>query len=158
MYYGEKSLKALYLYHLGYDAACHKHGIVDEDWFHIPADFHDWAAHQCGFRESTSGWYNMIRSVCDSEEEAFDLFFVFFEEFRARKARMIARIHKHHSDKMIDLVSYTDKPGFFTSQPDELGRTSYYPDVDSVEVFKPGRIEILDQRFRGCFRKLDWTF
>lgn len=87
----------------------------------------------------------MIRSVSDSEEGAFDLFFVLLEEFTNRKARLVARIHQDGSGEATDLVTYTDDPGFFTLEPDEFGRTRFYSDLDFVRIFEGGDIEVLDE-------------
>ena len=45
--------------------------------------FHDWVAQRLGYTSSTSGWYNMIRDGCGTEQEAFDRFYGLLAEFRA---------------------------------------------------------------------------
>jgi hypothetical protein len=49
--------------------------------------FDDWIAARFGFRESTSGWKNMLLSSLDAEAAAFERFFIELDEYRRDKGR-----------------------------------------------------------------------
>jgi hypothetical protein len=138
MYLGSKSLTAFYHFLGGYQLACSLHSIDDRLGLHIPRDFHDWVAYRTHFRESTSGWCNMIVATTESEEKAFDRFFELLEEHSDRIPRLVAEILNPISNtyttrdgkdvlipppKRIQLVKFTDDPGFFA-----LHETDDWPD------------------------------
>ena len=76
MYLGHASLTALYNFYVGYQTACGLHQIQDDRLgLEIPTDFNDWVAYRTHFRESTSGWCNMIVSTSELEEKALHRFF-----------------------------------------------------------------------------------
>lgn len=103
----------------------------------LPGDFHDWVAYRLHFRESTSGYKNMILERVPDEYEAVDRFFELLDEYRTRRPRVVARISayggreyslKFTSDGVttekvprpasvgfytLNLIAYTDDPGFF---------------------------------------------
>jgi hypothetical protein len=143
MYFGSKSLTAFYHFLGGYQAACGIHQIVDDRLgLAIPADFHDWVAYRTHFRESTSGWCNMIVETTDSEERAFDRFFELLEEYSQRTPKLVAEILNPVSNtrtmrdgkdflipppKRVQLVRYTDDPGFFALYESEVWRDAFHP-------------------------------
>lgn len=143
MYFGSKSLTAFYHFLGGYQTACGIHQIVDDRLgLVIPADFHDWVAYRTHFRESTSGWCNMIVETTDSEERAFDCFFELLEEHSQRIPKLVAEILNPVSNtrtmrdgkdflipppKRVQLVKYTDDPGFFALHESEDWRDAFHP-------------------------------
>jgi len=129
MYLGSKSLTALKNFITGFQVACGMHGIECEDVFVIPKDFHDWVAYRTHFRESTSGWCNMLLAKTGNEEEAFDRFFQLLDEHENRVPQIVAEIRRPNSSvstrddegediplgppETVRIVIYTDDPGFF---------------------------------------------
>jgi hypothetical protein len=79
--------------------------------------FHNWVAMRLGYFESTSGWANMLReSENGDEKKAFDKFFIFLDEFKKRKARVIyeAKISSRKTKATsAQIVRYTKNKGCF---------------------------------------------
>lgn len=80
----QPELVRVYAFLIGYQCALGRQHLT---FRHVEPEFHgfqDWIAQRLDYRESTSGWYNMIRGRCGSEREAFDRFYELLAEFRAR--------------------------------------------------------------------------
>ena len=141
MFLGSKSLTGLYHFIHGYGAgyrdACRDNNFKNISDEIIPREFHDWCAYRNHFPESTSGWRNMICSVTESEELAFDYFFQLLDEYVSREPRKVARVsnlkktytmiqgdsqQECEYPSSIALVTYTDDPGFFAESEIE-GKT-----------------------------------
>ena len=142
LYLGTKSLTAFYHFLRGYWMACQLHEIDDDDGLNIPQDFNDWVAYRTHFHEPTSGWCNMIVSNARSEEEAFDRFFELLEEHSRRVPRLVAEILNPISNwrttrngtdflipppKRVQLVKYTNDPGFFALHESEDWPDRFHP-------------------------------
>jgi hypothetical protein len=172
MYFGSKSLTALYHFLGGYQAACFIHQITDDRLgLEIPSDFNDWVAYRTCFRESTPGWCNMIVTTSQSEEEAFDRFFVLLEEHSARVPRLIAEIIHPVSNSRtvrdgkdylipppakVQIVQYTDDPGFFALHDSEDWRDCFYPFLSWMWGLSGGDLVIHDEEaFREIRRATD---
>jgi hypothetical protein len=82
MWIGEPSISRLDSFLGGYSAGFARHGFTLRHAAHFHG-FHDWTARHLAFRESTSGWANMIRARSSNEGEAFQKFFALLDEFRA---------------------------------------------------------------------------
>lgn len=83
MYVGGNSV-SLMAYHIaGYEAACRWKGSeeqLDPSWY----GFHEYVRSKAGFRESTSGWNNMLLEYCGGDEgAALETFFTMFDAFRS---------------------------------------------------------------------------
>ena len=79
----QPELVRVYAFLIGYQCALGRQRLT---FRHADPDFHrfhDWIAQRLDYRESTSGWHNMIRGRCSSEREAFDRFYELLAEFRA---------------------------------------------------------------------------
>ena len=144
LYFGSKSLTALCQFLQGFRMACELHGIEDDRLgIKIPKDIDEWVAYRTHFRESTSGCRNMIIATTDSEEEAFDRYFELLEEHSQRVPKLIAEILNpisnsrrmrdgeqfHHipPPKRIQLVTYTDDPGFFALHESDEWNDRFHP-------------------------------
>ena len=141
--------------------ACSFHQIEDERLgLTLPSDFHDWVAYRTHFRESTSGWCNMIVSSCQSEEEAFDRFFELLDEHSKREARLIAEIIGPTSStramrngeeylipppEKIELVTYTDDPGFFALHNSEDWSDQFHPFLTWMMGLRGGELVVHDE-------------
>ena len=151
MYLGCKSLTALSHFMRGYHEACCSNNFDNNMELQIPKNFYDWCAYRTHFEESTSGWCNMICSVTNSEESAFDYFFKLLDEYKLRKPNKVARVSgldktytivkggeqqevKYPSS--IALITYTDDPGFFAESEIE-GKSffgeGFFPYLDWFE-------------------------
>ena len=140
MYVGRKSLRALRDFIYGYQMACNIHSIEkDELGLNFPHGFHDWVAYRTHYRESTSGWCNMILETTDSEEQAIDRFFELLEEYARRTPKVVAEILGPTSNietglgvpipppSKVELVQYTTDPGFFALYNNEQWHDQFYP-------------------------------
>lgn len=85
MYIVEPSIYRLQSFLVGFDVGLGRvgFGLRDGKDFHR---FHDWVARRLGYSGSTSGWANMIREKCRSDEDAFAQFYVLLDEFRKEPA------------------------------------------------------------------------
>lgn len=81
---GDRSLKRLRSFLVGYECGlgCAKLYLRNKESFD---QFNEWVATELGFRESTSGWCNMITEKAGSDSEAYSLFFVMIERFCREK-------------------------------------------------------------------------
>ncbi len=128
LYLGGCSVTALYHTISGYLWALDQHRIEQDDTFHLPDDFHDWVAYRLRLFGSTSGWKNMLLKACGNEEEAFRRFFDLLDEHKTRTAHVfaVAACEKESvsqrgaetSRHTVELVTYTDDPGFFEIRED----------------------------------------
>lgn len=79
--------------------------------------FHDWVAMRLGYFESTSGWKNMLlKSENGDEEKALKKFFVFLDEFKKRKAKIIyeAKVTSPKTKAIsAQIIRYTKNKGCF---------------------------------------------
>jgi len=139
MFLGKHSLSALAHFLDGYFAAQYDLGVRPATL--LPEDFHDWVAYRLHFRESTSGYVNMILKHTGDEPKALARFFELLDEHRVRKARTVARIRHHPPDckirrqiksldgklsplveipcaEEVSIVVFTDDPGFFLVNDD----------------------------------------
>jgi hypothetical protein len=127
LYLGECSVSALYHTIGGYNLALGLHGIENDTSLRLPNDFNDWVAYRLHYKESTSGWKNMILGISQNEAAAFSRFFELLDQHATRKCRVVAkligcqktytvgsegleRIERYPAS--ISLVTYTDDPGF----------------------------------------------
>jgi hypothetical protein len=171
LYLGERSLSALWHlidgYQIGFVAAG---GSIKPDQA-LPDDFHDWVAYRLHFKESTSGWRNMILNKENDEAKALSRFFELYDDHTCRKAQVFAKlsdIQKTYSvgaegrerveryPRGLSFVTYTTDPGFFvySDEPGTSWHDRFYPTIDRFEIFhKVERTEftILDQ---GAFARL----
>jgi hypothetical protein len=152
MYLGECSLSALYHTIGGYELALGVHGIQTDASLRLPEDFSDWVAYRLHYKESTSGWKNMILGVSGNEGTAFNRFFELLDEHATRRSRVVAKLigfQKRYSvgsegrerteryPTRISLIAYTDDPGFFVAS-DEPGYSmdiEFFPSLDLFETF-----------------------
>lgn len=155
MYMGVKSLTAFHQFLNGYQLACDLHQIKDDRLgLRIPSDFHDWVAYRTHFRESTTGWCNMIVATSKSEEEAFDRFFILLEEHADRVPRVVAEIIGPSSStnsglvpppERVRLVKFTNDPGFFVLYGSENWRDRFYPHLSWMHGLYGGEWVIHDE-------------
>lgn len=161
MYFGSKSLTAFYHFLAGYQMACGLHQIEEDRLgLKIPPDFHDWVAYRTHFRESTSGWCNMIVATSQSEEEAFDRFFELLEEHSKRAPKPVAEIIEPTSTtrterdgedylipppKKVQLVKYTDDPGFFALHENDDWSDRFHPFLSWMWGLTGGELVIHDE-------------
>jgi hypothetical protein len=81
LFCGDESITAVQHVINGYIYACQVHDVEAEQTQHW-GGFHEFVRARTGFRESTSGWCNMLLSVNGQDEaKALAAFFVMFEEF-----------------------------------------------------------------------------
>lgn len=89
MYIGDHSITALYSFLNGYSMALNRLSIEDHTATLLPLPFwffHEYAARQYGYYESTSGWRNMILDQTNHDEsQGLDAFFVMYEQFKSLK-------------------------------------------------------------------------
>lgn len=89
MYIGDHSITALYSFLNGYSMALKRLSIEDHTDTLLPLPFwffHEYAARQYGYYESTSGWRNMILDHTNHDEsQGLDAFFVMYEQFKSLK-------------------------------------------------------------------------
>ena len=86
LFLGERSITALYQLAVGI------HGMENDAGFQLPSDFNNWVAYRFHYKESTSGWKNMILGVCENESDAFSRFFALLDEHSTRKATVVAKL------------------------------------------------------------------
>jgi hypothetical protein len=159
LYLGERSLSALAAYLHGFRMALFVHDLHTESV--LPPDFHDWVAYRLRFFESTSGYKNMILKHVPDEAAALDRFFELLDQHRVRKPSVVARykveggrgkvVHTGTYPATLNLIAYTDDPGFFVSSDDPnadfLFKDHFFATIESFElrfgVSKDG-ITILD--------------
>ncbi|MGD0813333.1 MAG: hypothetical protein ABSA83_06995 [Verrucomicrobiota bacterium] len=147
-YIAEPSLTALAGFISGYEAALGLHRIKEE--WPLPEDFNAWVAYRLHYKESTSGWKNMILGANHSEDVAFTLFFKLLDEHACRKPHVVARLVGH-------------KRPYYKSGPQGKERTERFPNVSLVTFTDdPGFIVIADKPGRHLFCRnrffpsLDW--
>lgn len=161
MYIGRKSITAFYHFLGGFQMACGLHRIEDDRLgLKIPPDFHDWVAYRTHFRESTSGWCNMILATTKSEEEAFDRFFELLEEHSDRVPRLVAEIIGPVSTtrtvrdgqelvipppEKVQLVKYTDDPGFYAIHNSKEWTDQFYRYLSWRSGLRGGELVIHDE-------------
>ena len=155
LYIGERSLSALYFFLQGYVTGLRFYDI--EAPYPLPADFHDWVAYRLHFFESTSGYRNMILKRVPNESAALDRFFELIDEHRVRKPHVVAtaRCDKEFTStgtadrpenvrtaripSPLNLVAYTDDPGFFVTSDDPdadfPSKNRFFP---TLEMFRTG--------------------
>lgn len=176
MYFGRKSLSAFHSFLIGYGMACYRHGIANDLGLDIPGDFHDWVAYRTHFKESTSGWCNMILSTTKSEEEAFDRFFELLEDHAARKPHVVARLLNFEKTCLscsggesrtlkypnsIALITYTDDPGFFAVSEEEgksFPMEGFFPHLSWFGNFtfsSPEMLEVYDEITFSRWRQME---
>jgi hypothetical protein len=164
MYLGESSLTALYHFLMGYRFALDNHGIPrSNDPTALPDDFHDWVAYRLHFKESTSGWRNMILGRTGSEKEGLDRFFTLLDEYNTRMPHLVAKlvgVQKSYSricgdvteqlqyPVSISLITYTEDPGFFalSDTDDEFPGKGFFPSICWFETFvaERSRLTVVD--------------
>jgi hypothetical protein len=148
MYMGERSLSALWHYLHGYIEALRFHDIVTRDV--LPPDFHDWVAYRLHFYESTSGYRNMILKRVPDEAAALDRFFELLDDHRARKPHVVAiarsaakngrrqNADASASPSSLNLIAYSDDPGFFASSDDHdtnfFYKDRFFPTLNSLQL------------------------
>jgi hypothetical protein len=153
MYLGECSLSALYHTIGGYTMALHAHGIDNDRNLRLPDDFNDWVAYRLHYKESTSGWKNMILGVSESEAAAFTRFFELLDQHTTRQPKVVAKLigfEKTYSvgsegrerieryPTRISLIAYTDDPGLFVASDEpgySLPTEGFLPSLDWFETF-----------------------
>jgi len=152
MYMGERSLSALWHLINGYQLGFVASGGSIDSAQALPDDFHAWVAYRLHFKESTSGWRNMILNVATDEAKAFFRFFELYDEHEARKAHVFAKlldIQKTYRvgtegqetvewyPKSLSFVTYTTDPGFFvySDEPGIPWHDRFYPLLDWFETF-----------------------
>lgn len=161
MYFGNKSLTAFYHFLCGYEMACVVHEIEDNRLgLKVPQDFHDWVAYRTHFRESTSGWCKMIVTTSQSEQDAFDRFFELLKEYYERVPRIVAEIieptsvtqielggecHLISPPEKVQLVKYTDDPGFFALHNDDNWTDRFHPNLTYMWGLEGGELMIHDE-------------
>lgn len=152
MFLSEPSVSALWNLLTGYQTGISAAGGSIDPAQRLPDDFHDWVAYRLHFKESTSGWRNMILKVAGAEAKALSLFFELYDEHTARKAHVFAKLlnidktYRVGSDgnerverypKSLSFVTYTDDPGFFvySDEPGVPWDDGFYPLLDWFETF-----------------------
>jgi hypothetical protein len=86
MWLGSASLTALQHYLNGIDLAECLYDVPDKDrlkGFSFP-EFEEWADKRFNPRRLSINSFHMARQVCDSENEAFDLWFSWYDEFQGQ--------------------------------------------------------------------------
>ena len=152
LYISPLSITALYNFIHGYLLCTGFQGATNTQppW----REFNNWVAMRLGFRESTSGWRNMIlTAAAEAEDRALDRFFELLEEFKQRQARVIMsaklptpstskiwRIQIHGDSKveipppsLVEIIKYTDDKGVFIRYSDVAGKVieeEYAWDID----------------------------
>jgi hypothetical protein len=149
LYLGEPSLSALYHFISGYTAALGLHRIKEET--PLPEDFNEWVAYRLHYRESTSGWRNMILGVVHAEDAGVARFFELLDEYVHREPHVVARIvgsqqlyqsglrgkerMEHFPD--ISLITYTNDPGFIVIADEPGGhffcRNTFFPSLHRLQ-------------------------
>ena len=99
MFLGTRTITGLWHFLYGYNFARHELGA--EPSYLLPEDFHDWTAYRLHFRESTSGWRNMIFSRVPDEGEALERFFELLDEHRDRQMLVVATVRRHPQDHKV---------------------------------------------------------
>jgi hypothetical protein len=85
LYIVERSIFRLDSFLGGYVLASSHAGFLLRDADDL-ARFRDWLAPRLGFTQSTSGAANMIRDKSTSDQDAFERFFVLWDEFKKESA------------------------------------------------------------------------
>ena len=152
LYLGKNSVSLLNAFLGGYMTAAYDAQISFVDETPPFGAFHDWVAMKLGYYESTSGWANMLLAAeGQNEAKALERFFVYLDEFKQRKAKLILQAvpdatkswrYQIVDDEKINLpspvlvqiVKYTDDRGVFVRHLDENGalidREEYHQDLD----------------------------
>jgi hypothetical protein len=134
IYLGETSLSALWHVLNGFRFAERVHGI--EAATQLPLDFHEWVAYRLHYYASTKGWRRMILEQTADESAGLDRFYELLDEYRARRARVVARTWGHKREyqtqmqgqdqvqgmmpEVLVLIAYTDDPGLFLTSEDSV--------------------------------------
>jgi hypothetical protein len=140
LFLGTRSLSALQHFVNGYSEARRELGLSSPN--PLPPDIHDWVAYRLHFRESTSGYVNMVLKRIPDEAQALERFFELVDEHHAKSAKTVAKIRRHPEDCKIrrgrrgpngeevsrlveipcadevSVVVFTDDPGFFIVNDD----------------------------------------
>ncbi len=154
LYVSPKSVTALYNFIGGYlTASGHEIGHSTQPPYR---EFNNWVAMKLGLYESTSGWRNMLlKDENADEEKAFDRFFVLFDEFEQRQAKVLLwvklplpttpkvwriqidgeRRTEIQPPSLVQIIKYTDDKGAFTRYVDEVNEIieeDYAADLDTA--------------------------
>ncbi|MAT15020.1 MAG: hypothetical protein CMJ46_07095 [Planctomyces sp.] len=128
LYIGEKSLERLGEFISGYEFARLIHPIKDPPLFHIPHEFFTWVDYRLGYYGSTSGWVEKIRERSANEGEAWDRFWMYYDEFHDRQKYVVAqllgyerRIHFSPGPKGEDYVEKVNSPLSLYAHPESKG-------------------------------------
>lgn len=170
LFLGSRSLSALHHFLVGYGLAYGQLQGRSPDL--LPQDFHEWAAYRLHFRESTSGYANMILTRFPDEETALEHFFELLDEHASRRATIVAKVRSHPENlpirkasgepislsSEIEIAVFTNDPGFFALNNDSSSdyptkitfcpslswlRTPYKADAEFVQVFDQQRFDRL---------------
>lgn len=117
---------------------------------------HDWVAMRLGCFECTSGWKNMLlKSENGNEEKALKKFFIFLEEFKKRKAKVIyeAKISSQTTKaNTAQIIRYTKNKGCFIRW---IGKNNeIYPDEFYCYDLKTAFF--FSEHFGIKLKKSDW--
>ena len=169
-----KSVTALHAALLGYGYASWIHHIEEPSLFGDWPGYEYWIALRTKFYSSPAefeqnpypGWKNMLLELYVAEDVAFDEFFRFLDEYRARSPRVVARATLDRTDlsrfdhlssfaatNMIELVKYTQDPGVFVRCMDESGER--ITDFRSFFVSTDFAVKRVDELF--SVRKEEWV-
>lgn len=116
----------------------------------------DWVAMRLGYFEGTPGWANMLfKSANGDEETAFGKFFVFLDEFKKRKAKVIyvANISSKQSKATsAQIIRYTKNKGCFIRW---IGRNDEIYD-DEFYCYDLKRAFFFAEHFAIEIKQSDW--
>jgi len=86
MYIGDNKISSFRSYIDGYSSALKIHGIKFESTFPPFWYFHEWVMQKYNWRESTTGWNNIILKENNyDDEKSLTIFFELFDEFKTLK-------------------------------------------------------------------------
>ncbi|WP_298880117.1 hypothetical protein [uncultured Polaribacter sp.] len=85
MFIGEKKISLLKSFFDGFYYSILSHNLNEDNLFE---GFDDWVARYFKWKESTSGWKNIILKECNNDEiMSVDRFFELYDEFKIKKNR-----------------------------------------------------------------------
>lgn len=84
LFFGKKSLIGLWCFMTGYQQAVYEHEILESDQmdWKLETEFNDWLRKKFCMGNAVN-WYYIIKNMTASDEEAWEMFFKLWDEFRS---------------------------------------------------------------------------
>ena len=154
LYIGKKSITVFYGYFYGFLEGAKL--FTNKENATELTNFNNWVALRLGYFEGTSGWRRMLlESENNDEEKAFDKFFVFWDEYKKRQAKVIyqTKINSEKSKAVLaQIIKYTDDKGCFIRWIDKNNK----PLKDEFYCYDLENAFFISECFGIELKKSDW--